>query len=89
VKVSSVRARIRRDVKATLQRVADAVAYTATAAQRATEDFAAARDEAHAEQAPRRPQQHPSEGRRQTDRPGRHCRGRRVDRVARIPQLRN
>jgi hypothetical protein len=53
VKVSSVRARIRRDVKATLQRDADADAHAAAAAQRAAEDFAADWEQAHAEQARR------------------------------------
>ncbi len=53
VKVSSVRARIRRDVKATLQHDADADAHAAAAAQRAAEDFAADWEEAHAEQARR------------------------------------
>lgn len=50
VKVSSVRARVRRDVKATLQRGANAAAHAAAAAQAAADDFAAAWDEAHAEQ---------------------------------------
>lgn len=50
VKVSSVRARVRRDVKAALQRDADAAAHAAAAAQAAADDFAAAWDEAHAEQ---------------------------------------
>ena len=50
VKVSSIRARVRRDVKATLQRDADAAAHAAAAAQAAAAHFAAAWDEAHAEQ---------------------------------------
>jgi hypothetical protein len=53
VKVSSVRARIRRDVKAALQRDADATAHAAAAEQRTAEEFAAAWDEAHTEQARR------------------------------------
>jgi hypothetical protein len=50
VKVSSIRARIRRAVSATLARDADAEAYAAQAAQRAAEEFGSAWDEAHAEQ---------------------------------------
>ena len=50
VKVSSIRARVRRDVKATLQCDADAAAHAAAAAQAAAAHFAAAWDEAHAEQ---------------------------------------
>lgn len=53
VKVSSVRARIRRAVKATLQRDADADAHAAAAAQRAAEEFAADWELAHVEQARR------------------------------------
>lgn len=53
VKVSSVRARIRRDVKAALQRDADADTHAAAAAKYAAEEFAAHWEEAHAEQARR------------------------------------
>ncbi|WP_006243941.1 hypothetical protein [Mycolicibacterium tusciae] len=53
VKVSSVRARIRRGVTATLQRDADADVHAAAAAARAAEDFAADWEEAHAEHARR------------------------------------
>ena len=50
VKVSSVRARIRRDIKAILQRDTEAAAHAATAAEHAAAQWAADWDEAHAEQ---------------------------------------
>jgi hypothetical protein len=53
VKVSSVRARIRRNVNATLRRAAEHATYAANAARYAAEQFAQAWDAAHAEQARR------------------------------------
>ncbi len=53
VKVSSIRARIRRDVRATLRRDEEIATYAAAAAQRAAEEFTEAWDAAHAEQARR------------------------------------
>jgi hypothetical protein len=53
VKVSSVRARIRRNVNATVRRDAEQATYAANAARYVAEEFAAAWDAAHAEQARR------------------------------------
>lgn len=53
VKVASVRARIRRHVDAAVRHDAERAEYAAAAAQRAAEEFAAAWDAAHAEQARR------------------------------------
>ncbi|MFV8227496.1 hypothetical protein [Mycolicibacterium fortuitum] len=53
VKVASVRARIRRHVDAAVRHDAERAEYAAATAQRATEEFAAAWDAAHAEQARR------------------------------------
>jgi len=50
IKVSSVRARVRRHVKAAIQGKAEAAEYAARADERAAEEFAQAWDEAHAEQ---------------------------------------
>ncbi|MEN4446622.1 MAG: hypothetical protein EKK51_30520 [Mycolicibacterium sp.] len=51
VKVSTVRARVRRNVKATLRHDQEVANHAANAARYAAEEYAAAWDEAHAEQA--------------------------------------
>ncbi|OKH81418.1 hypothetical protein EB73_29365 [Mycobacterium sp. SWH-M3] len=53
VKVSSIRARVRRNVKANLRRDAETAAQSAAAAERPNKEFAEAWDAAHAEQARR------------------------------------
>jgi len=53
VKVSTIRARVRRNVKATLRHDAEQATHAANAARYAAEEYAAAWDEAHAEQARR------------------------------------
>lgn len=53
VKVSAIRARVRRQVKAALRHDAEQATYAANAARYAAEEYAAAWDEAHAEQARR------------------------------------
>lgn len=53
IKVSSIRARVRRNVNATLRHDEETATYAANAARYAAEEYAAAWDEAHAEQARR------------------------------------